>query len=954
MMLRWILVLSLSIIVAACGSNNKQTLGQLKYKGDKEREIEFEKVTHEEVRNEYKELIDLFEDDELKEQIERRIADVYMMEGVEKQATATRQKSHYVEAIKAYRNVLEKYPDSPDNAEVFYQLAKAYDMEGQQEEAMKMLTELVQRHPNYKNISEVHFRKADIHFNWGEYKEAKASYLAVTRLSQNRLLLNAYYMLGWVYYKEYDFEASINSFAFVMNSILTESRDFTTLDKAEKPLVEDSIHSISLALDKVGGAEMIGQFPSIAERDYTWRLYDHLGDYYLEKELYEQSAKTFRQYVTNFPTTEIAPKLHEKLINAYTKGKFVLQALVEKEHYVKAYGIHSSYPGNANGIDASILALLKVYIDELANFYYGEGQAQQDVAKKELERNGERADKKKIAKNESGAVESYLSAAAYFGEYIETFPKDARVDEMRFLKAEAFFLAGDFLNAAKDYELVAYSPQGTSAKDKAADSGYAAIISYQKQIDGLLAAKKAKGKQQEVANLRGIAVESMLRFSKTFDSDERSPSVLTNAAEYLFGLDQYERAIQVAEDLINTNKNLDKTLKKTAYGILAHSHFKLENFADAKQAYIAQRSLTKSGGEEYNKISERIAASTFKNAESIEKNTGKVAAAEELLTLKSLSPNSPIRITAQYDAATLLLGVEAWKKAIVELREMKQMFPNHKLAVEFPRKLALAYEKDKQWANAASEYLGLYKNDPDANIQREALFFAATMFENNKQYEEAITYFKKYAYDYEEPFDTRMEARYRLAVNYKTLGDIGKQLYWLRRIIDGDAEAGEKRTERSQWLGAWANAQYGDYFLGEFEKTRLYVPLPKSLPKKQEFFQDANDRYQKAASYGILEFVTMSSYKIGVLNETFAKDLRNAPRPGGLSKDDVEVYKEIINEQAAPFDQLAVEVHQTNIDKAWEGHYNEWIEKSFAAIKRLYPERYAKEEVLASYGEEIR
>ncbi len=951
---RWILLVIVSLfVITGCGSNKKQTLGQLKYKGDKEREIEFEKVTHEEVREEYKELINLFEDEELKEQIERRIADVYMMEGVDKQSQSTKPKSHYVEAIKAYRNILERYPDSPDNAEVFYQLAKAYDLEGKQQEAMKMLTELVRRHPTYKNIAEVHFRKADIHFNMGQYKAAKASYLAVTRLSENRLQLNAHYMLGWVYYKEFNFEASINSFAFVMNSILTGGKSIESLSPAEKPLIEDSIHSICLALDKLGGGDMISEFPSIAKQDYSWRIYDHLGDYYVEKELYEESAKTFRRYVMLYPNTTIAPRLHEKLIKAYTKGKFDLQALREKEKYVSAYGIYSGFPGNANGIAPSILALLKVYIVELANYYYGEGQTYNKVADKELDVNKERADKKKVAKNQSRALDSYRYAANFYGEYIETFPKDAQVDSMRFLKAESYFLAGDYLKAAKDYELVAYEPVGSSAKDKAADSGYAAIISYQKHIDGFTG-KKTKAKQEEITQLRATAVESMLRFAKTYDTDDRSPSVLTNAAEYLFGLNQYERAIAVAEDLLNANKKLDLTLKKTAYGILAHSQFKLERFDQAKNSYIWQRSLVNAGSDEHKKISERIAASTFKNAESIEKNVGKLEAAQELLTLKALSPNSPIRITAQYDAASMLLSIEAWSKAIVELRQLKALYPDHKLAVEFPRKLAHAYEKNEQWGYAASEYLELFQKDPDPTIKREALFFAAGMFEKNKKYEDAITHYKKYAYAYEDPFDMRMEARYRLAVNYETIGEQGKVLYWLRRIIDGDEKAGAQRTERSQWLAAWSNAKYGDYFLDEFKKTRLYVPLPKSLPKKQEFFQNANDRYQQAAAYGILEFVTLSSYKIGILNETFATDLRRAPKPRGLSKDDSVVYKQIIDEQAAPFDQLAVEVHQTNVDKAWEGHYNEWIEKSFVAIRRLYPERYGKEEVLVSYGDEIR
>ncbi len=949
----WLLI---SVALVACGANQTQTLGQLKYEEEQEKEIEFEKLSHEEVRKEYKELIDLFEDEKLKERIERRIADVYMMEAVDEPEEAP-ETSQYVEAIKAYRNILERYPDSPDNAEAFYQLAKAYDLEGQQREAMKMLTELVRRHPNYKNISEAHFRKADIHFNWQEYKQAKTSYLAVTRLSTGRLLLNAHYMLGWVYYKQLNFEASVNAFAFVLNKILVDGRDIASLDKAEKPLVQDAIHSMSLALDKIGGAEAISDIPAIASQYYVWMLYDHLGDYYLEKELYEQSAKTFRHYVRNFPDADKAPILHEKLINAYTKGKFPRQALKEKERYVSAYGITSSYPGNAEGvIRKDILVRLKVYLEELARFNYADGQVYVGAIKDEKKVNKEQADASKITKLEDDALLAFRRAAKFYGEYIATFPADARVDEMRFLKAEAHFQAREYLAAAKDYELVAYQPIGTSAKENAADSGYAAIISFQSHIDVLSGhgdKKQSKRNSKRITEYRAVAVESMLRFAKTFDTDKRSPTVLTNAAEYLFGLNQYVRAIEVAEDLVSA-QSLDKELLKTAYGILAHSHFKLEQYAQAKESYIQQRRLVDQGDKEYQEITERIATAVFKNAEVIETEQGKLAAALELLALKTLAPNSPIRVTAQYDAATLLLSISEWTRAITELKELIELYPDHELTIEFPRKLALAYQKNSSWRSAAEAYLNLYKTDPNPDIQREGLFLAASMYEKAGEYESAITYFKRYAYDYEEPFDKRMEARFHLAKNYETIGEMGKHLYWLRRIIAGDAEGGVARNERSRWLGAWANAKYGDYFASEFRKKRLRQPLQHSLPKKQEFFKNASDRYQKAADYGILEFVTLSSFKIGELYETFANDLRSAPSPKGLSASDKTLYAEIIEEQASPFDQLAVDVHQANVNRAWEGHYNTWIANSYDALKRLYPERYAKHEIIREYGELIR
>jgi hypothetical protein len=98
----------------------------------------------------------------------------------------------------------------------------------------------------------------------------------------------------------------------------------------------------------------------------------------------------------------------------------------------------------------------------------------------------------------------------------------------------------------------------------------------------------------------------------------------------------------------------------------------------------------------------------------------------------------------------------------------------------------------------------------------------------------------------------------------------------------------------------------------------------------------------------------MSSYKIAGLYQTFANDLRTSQKPAGMSVEDQNVYAEIIEEQAKPFDDLAVDLYQANIDRAWDGKFNEWIDKSFIEIKKLLPERFNKNEVTVSYGDEIR
>ena len=113
-------------------------------------------------------------------------------------------------------------------------------------------------------------------------------------------------------------------------------------------------------------------------------------------------------------------------------------------------------------------------------------------------------------------------------------------------------------------------------------------------------------------------------------------------------------------------------------------------------------------------------------------------------------------------------------------------------------------------------------------------------------------------------------------------------------------------------------------------------------------------RYEQSAELGFLEFVTESSFKIAQLYSELADDVRDSPRPSGLSNEDSATYERVLGNQSKPLDDLSIDLHTANIERAWEGKYNKWIKRSFDELKDLYPERYAKEEKLSSYGNEIR
>lgn len=955
-----LLPLAIAVGIGGCAGNKPQTLGSLKYQPELEKVApQVTVASHKEVRSEYQELLNIIEDEQLKEQIERRIAHVYMLESDKEQvnpstadSTPVEQKSYYLDAIKSYREILEKYPNSPDNAEILYQLAKAYDMEGDQDEALIMLAQLTERHPLYENIAEAQFRKGDILFNRAQYAEAEIAYRSVTLHAEAKFNLNAHYMLGWSLYKQLRFRQAMDSFVHVLNQRLAQAPSIAELEKSDQSLVTDTLHAVSLSLDKLAGAATIETLPELRDQPYVWMLYDNLGQYYLEKELYEASADSYRLFVKNHPNQDLTPILHQKMIETYVTGSFPRQAFAEKENYVEAYGVYSDYADRRGGVGENIMPTMQSYLDELARNYHASGQElQSEIADLQDDDKKPRLAPEKIAEKiadlDIQALGALEKAAFYYRQFVDTFPANEKLDEYIFLRGEALFAARMYDLSIPDYERVAYEGSTPIADEYGANAGYAAIVAYENHIGELK-------REREINSWRARAVSSMLRFAEKYHQDQRSPSVLTNAAEYIFSLEDFSRSLQVATDLINNNVDLDPELKKTAYGIQAHSFFKLERFDEAGESYLLQRQLVEQGSEEHTQISERLASAVYKHSETIIAADDKVAAVEELLRLKALTPDSPVRITAQYDAATLLIELQDWTRAIGELRELRELYPEHELAIEFPRKLAFALEKNEDWTAAAKEYLQLSEQDPDLELRRESLFLAATMFENNEDFNTAITHLKSYNKLYPQPFSTMMEARFKLANNYEKLADTDKRLYWLQQLVEGDSEAGSRRTDRSTWLGAWANAEYGDYYGEQFSNIALSLPLDKSLPLKNEQLEQATNRYQAAADSGVFEFVTLSAYKIGELYQQFAAALRQSPRPAGLSAEEQTLYAEIIEEQAQPFDDLAVELHQSNIQRAWEGEYNQWIGRSFSMMGQLKPLRFAKAEKIVSYGDEIR
>ena len=78
--------------------------------------------------------------------------------------------------------------------------------------------------------------------------------------------------------------------------------------------------------------------------------------------------------------------------------------------------------------------------------------------------------------------------------------------------------------------------------------------------------------------------------------------------------------------------------------------------------------------------------------------------------------------------------------------------------------------------------------------------------------------------------------------------------------------------------------------------------------------------------------------------EQFSSDLLASDRPADLDADALEQYEILLEEQAFPFEEKAIDLYKANASRAPEGVYDEWVRKSFERLAGLMPARYAKEE----------
>jgi len=875
--------------------------------------------------------------DATRDSVARRLADMLIEVNENREnAGQAANKQEYEQAAQIYQDLLTRHPNNAENDYLLYQLARAQSDLGENQAAIATWARLAQQYPDSPLTAEVNFRRAENLFSAGEFAAASTAYgntlEKATQGHASPMVIQSLYKRGWALWREDQYDQAIENFLKVLDLVLPKNTqsmtDLAKLPGAKRKQAEDTLHALALSFASTGQAKPIDQFFSQQhpERPYQPLLYEALAQFYIDKERYTDAANTYQAFAEHYPSHPKAPLFSARVIDVYERAHFGNQALAAREAYVRRYVPKSDY-WQGKKPDPQVQAKVKEYLLFVIQYYHAQSQSKQQ------------------AQAQLGAQQ----AENWYGVFLDNYPNDTQTPHINFLLAELRYDEGKYQDAARTYERTAYE---YPANQDGAPAAYVAVQAWEQAL------QKADANNRDA--IRKSLINSAQRYAQRYPQQPQVAAVLLRAAEESFAMKDLAGTRRLALQVYQKAPN-DPAMQAKAKGLEADAAYAAQDYAAAEQAYaqakaaLARQGATPARDKALAAVNERLGDAVYKQGEQAREHGDVAAAAANFARVSEVSPESKAAGPAKYDAATALIQAGKANEAIPLLEQFKRSYPNDRLIPELDRKLAALYVQTNQPAKAAAEYAVIAERPQEsADVRREALWQAATLYQKVGDQRAATEAFEHYVQRYPQPFDLAMEARQNLLMLAQKAGDNRQADYWRQQIIEADRNAGPARTVRSRTLAAQASLQLAQPIIQEYRQVKLVAPLKRSLEQKRHLLEQAMSRLQQAADYQIAEVSTQAIYQMGTLYQELSQALLDSQRPADLDADALAEYNAMLEDQAYGFEEKAIEIFTINADRANHGVQDKWVKASMDQLTKLYPARYAKSERHADVIEKLR
>jgi len=252
-------------------------------------------------------------------------------------------------------------------------------------------------------------------------------------------------------------------------------------------------------------------------------------------------------------------------------------------------------------------------------------------------------------------------------------------------------------------------------------------------------------------------------------------------------------------------------------------------------------------------------------------------------------------------------------------------------------------------SQAAGEYERIASQSDDAALRSEALLDAGDLYAQSNSRDRALDAYNRYVKEFPKPVETAIETRFKIAEMYKAAHDETLYHKQLEEIVSADAAAGSERTGRTRTVAARSALVLAEQLYENFVVVKLRQPFETSLQDKKQRMDATIAAMGRLVEYGIDEVTPAATFYMAETYSNFSRSLLESERPDDLKPEDLEEFKNKLDEAAFPFEEKAIKVHEKNMELLHAGVFNSWTEKSLSRLTELMPGRYAKHETSSGF-----
>ena len=302
------------------------------------------------------------------------------------------------------------------------------------------------------------------------------------------------------------------------------------------------------------------------------------------------------------------------------------------------------------------------------------------------------------------------------------------------------------------------------------------------------------------------------------------------------------------------------------------------------------------------------------------------------------------------NAGLIREAMKDYPGAIKAFQQWLKLFPKDEEAATVRFKIGLLLEKmgdKKSLKKALKHYAQFVKKHPDKYVMKVTAYARAgdILRKTDEEANDAAeAKFKAKAKNKEKHFKKRFKNRKKATKLFEAaLLEYPKAVQQVATLRGKDkvgkgAEAKAYAAQAAYWL---ADYVFQDFDAAKIPGTLRASILKKGLIAKAELHQKAERAFDKVLNMGDAGWLACAAFRNGLLYYNFAKELFDVPIPFGLSPENEDEYRAILEEMGAPIQEKALLLLQTALKVAHKkGVYNKCAKNAGVFAHKVSPEDF--------------